>query len=80
MNDSNNSFSKLKISCNILRLNKNEFVTSSCEDKCIKFWNSNNYSNITTINKIELDWTLKTMYLLEDDILCVEEEIQKDFI
>ena len=57
--------------CNILRLNKNEFVTSSCSDKCIKFWNSNNYSNIITINNIELDWTYKTMCLLEDDILCV---------
>ncbi len=57
--------------CNILILNKNEFVTSSCEDKCIKFWNSNNYSNIATINNIETPWTLKAMCLLEDDILCV---------
>ena len=24
--------------CNILRLNENEFVTSSQNDKCIKFW------------------------------------------
>ena len=39
--------------CNILRLNENEFVTSSCGDKYIKFWNSNNYSNIATINNIE---------------------------
>ena len=37
----------------------------------LKFWNSNNYSNIITINNIELEWTLKTMCLLEDDILCV---------
>jgi len=38
--------------CNILNLNENEFVTSSCNDKCLKFWNSNNYSNISTINNI----------------------------
>ena len=35
--------------CNILKLNENEFVTSSYSDKCIKFWNSNDYSNISTI-------------------------------
>ena len=26
--------------CDILKLNDNEFVTSSQSDKCIKFWNS----------------------------------------
>ena len=57
--------------CNILRLNENEFVTSSCNDKCIKFWNSKDYSYITTIDNIETPWTLKAMCLLEDDILCV---------
>ena len=25
--------------CNILKINENEFVTSSCGDKCLKFWN-----------------------------------------
>ena len=45
--------------CNILRLNENEFVTSSVKDKCIKFWNSNNYSNIATINNIESSWDRK---------------------
>ena len=65
------TFQNSESCCNILILNKNEFVTSSCEDKCIKFWNSNNYSNILTIKNIELEWTLKTMCLLEDDILCV---------
>ena len=29
--------------CNILKLNENEFVTSSYDDKCLKFWNSNDY-------------------------------------
>ena len=63
------TFQNSESNCNILRLNKNEFVTSSCYDKCLKFWNSNNYSNIKTINNIETPWTLKTMCLLEDDIL-----------
>ena len=73
------TFQNSESSCNILKLNENEFVTSSYEDKCIKFWNSNDYSNITTINNIELEWTLKTMCLLEDDILCVGGYNSKGF-
>ncbi len=65
--------------CNILRLNEKEFVTSSQNDKCIKFWNSNNFSNITTINNIYAPATLKAMCLLEDDILCVGGNNSKGF-
>ena len=65
------TFQDINSWCNILKLNENEFVTFSTEDKCIKFWNSNNCSNILTVKNIELEWTLKTMCLLEDDILCV---------
>ena len=65
------TFQNSESRCNILRLNENEFVTSSCNDKCIKFWNSKDYSYITTIDNIETPWTLKAMCLLEDDILCV---------
>ena len=64
------TFQDINSWCNILKLNENEFVTSSTKDKCIKFWNSNNYSNILTIKNIELEWTLKTIFLLEDDIMC----------
>ena len=73
------TFQNSESDCNILRLNENEFVTSSCSDKCIKFWNSNNYSNFKSINNIELDWTIKTMCLLEDDILCVGGYNSKGF-
>ena len=65
------NFQNSESNCNILRLNENEFVTSSYGDKCIKFWNSNDYSNIATINNIESCWTWKNMCLLENDILCV---------
>ena len=60
------NFQNSESNCNILRLNKNEFVTSSYYDKCIKFWNSNDYSNISTINNIEL--ILNVIGLLE---ICV---------
>ena len=65
--------------CNILRLNENEFVTSSYGDECIKFWNSNNYSNISTINNIESSWSKKNMCLLENDLLCVGGDNYKGF-
>ena len=73
------NFQNSGIECNILRLNENKFVTSSHGDKCIKFWNSNDYSNIATINNIETYWTLKTMCLLENDLLCVGGKDSKGF-
>ena len=57
--------------CNILKLNENEFVTSSFSDKNIKFWNLNDYSNISTINNIESIWTFKNMCLLDNDLLLI---------
>ena len=65
--------------CNILRLNKNEFVTSSYDDKCIKFWNSNDYSNIININNIESTGSWKNMCLLDNDLLCVGGYNSKGF-
>jgi len=57
--------------CNLLKLNNNEFVTSAVIDKCIKFWSSDDYSNISAINNLEIIWTAKSLYLLDDDILGV---------
>ena len=66
--------------CNILKLNENEFVTSSYGDKRIKFWDSNDYSNIATINQdIETFWTWKNMCLLENDLLCIGGDNSKGF-
>jgi WD40 repeat protein len=65
--------------CNILKLNENEFVTSSCGDKCLKFWNSYDYSNISTINNVETHWTSGTLCMLDNDILCVGGNNSKGF-
>ena len=65
--------------CNLLKLNKNEFVTSSCNDKCLKFWNSNDYSNISTINNIESEWTFRTLCIIDVDLLCVGGRNSKGF-
>ena len=57
--------------CNILKINKNEFVTSSCGDKCLIFWNSNDFSKISVINNIETDWYFRTLCIIKEDILCI---------
>ena len=50
------------------------------DDKCIKFfWNSNNYSNITSINTIETYYGFQLMCLLEDDILYIGGNNSKRF-
>ena len=65
------NFQNSNSSCNILKLNENEFVTSSDDDKCLKFWNSNNFTNISTINNIECICPKRSLCKLNDDILCV---------
>ena len=72
-------FKNISDEFNILKLNENEFVISSQSDKCIKFCNSNDYSNIITINNIEYTWTFKNMCLLEKDLLCVGGDNSKGF-
>ena len=73
------TFQNSESNCNIFRLNENQFVTSSYNDKCLKFWNSNIYSNIATLNNIETDYGFKRMCLLEDDLLCVGGNNSKGF-
>ena len=65
--------------CNILKLNNNEFATSSYIDEYIKFWNSNNYSNIITLYNIINTWTQENMCLLNDNLLCVGGSDSKGF-
>ena len=65
--------------CNIFKLTSNEFVTLSYSDKCIKFWNSNNYKNIKTISNIETYYTVDNLCLVDYDILCVGGYNSKGF-
>ena len=78
-NITNIYFQNSKSQCDIFKLNKNEFVTLSIKDKNIKFWNSNNYSYITTINNIQSNFGLKLMCLLDNDTLCVGGDNYKGF-
>ena len=73
------TFQNSNNNCNILKINENEFVTSSEKDKCIKFWNSNDFSNIATINNIETNWTLRTLCIINENILCVGGSNSKGF-
>jgi WD40 repeat protein len=72
-------FQNTENDCNILKLNENEFVTSSFKEELLKFWDSNKYSNISTIYSIESYWPYRMMCLLEDDILCVGGMNSKGF-
>jgi WD40 repeat protein len=73
------NFQNSEKSCNILKINENEFVTSSESDKCIKFWKEIDISNISIIHNIENSYTWNNMCLLEDDILCVGGNHSKGF-
>ncbi len=58
-------------SCDILKLNENECVTSLYTEKCLKFWNTD-YSNIATLsNIVNGSETRQNLCLIENDILCV---------
>ena len=65
--------------CNILKLNKKEYVTLSIQDRNLKFWNSNNYSYILTINKINTIWQVNNMCLINENLLCIGGNIYKGF-
>ena len=52
------NYQNLKSYCNIFKLNENEFVTLSVNDKHIKFWDLNYYSNILLIILNLLHWKI----------------------
>ena len=67
-----NTFQKIKTIENesnyILKINENEFVTSSFKNKIIKFWNGN-YENIKTIDGIQVYKFGTTMDLYDNETL-----------
>ena len=73
------NFQNSESACNIIKINENEFATSSCGDKCLKFWNSNDYLNIATINNIETELTSGSLCKLNENILCVGGKNSKGF-
>ena len=73
------TFQNQKSCCSILKLNEKEFVTSSCDEKIIKFWKSEDYSNIINIGDIETFWGSQILCLINDDILCIGSKNSKGF-
>ncbi len=73
-------FQNQKSCCSILKLNEKEFITSSCEEKILKFWNSDDYSFIDNIKDIETFWGPQILCLINDDILCVGGKNSKGFL
>jgi len=57
---------------NILLINENEIVSSSVEDKLLKFWNlKKNFSLIKILNDIDCNYSRNSMYLLNDLYLLI---------
>ena len=48
-----------------------EFVTSTSNEKVIKFWNCNDYSFITKINNFKTHWLTNFLWLINEDILYI---------
>lgn len=72
-------FQKNNSNCNILKISNDEIVTSSCSDYCIKFWNSNNFSNLAKIENVSIGSTFNSMCLLDNNILCIAGTDSKGF-
>ena len=57
---------------NILLINENEIVSSSCEDKFIIFWNlKKNFSLIQKIENIDCNYSKNSMHLINDNSLLI---------
>ena len=54
-------------------------MASSRYDKLLRFWNSNNYTNISNIDNIESNCYNESLCKLDDDILCVGGNNSKGF-
>ena len=56
---------------NILKINENEFITSSSENKSITFWKTDNYENIKTINDLKITDLVQSLCLFEENKLFI---------
>ncbi len=52
--------------CNILKINEDEFVTSSFGDKSIRFWKFSDFTNIASLFRIDTEWTSKILCIIPD--------------
>ena len=57
---------------NILLINENEIVSSSVEDKLLKFWNlKKNFTLIKVLNNIDCNFSKNSMYIFQDFYLLI---------
>ena len=65
-------------SCNILKINENEFVVSSYCDNFIRFYNSD-FKEIETIKNVNVEYASRVLCMINDDTLCVGGRNSKGF-
>ena len=57
---------------NILKINENKLVSSSCNCNFIKFFDmKNDFKEITTINNISINWGWNSMIIFKENILII---------
>ena len=69
------NFQNTEIDCNVVKINKKEFVILSYSDKYFKFWELIYYFKISYLQKN----SLINRFSFEDDILYVGGYISKGF-
>ena len=55
----------------LFKINDKEFLTLSIVNKSIKFWETENFSNICTINNIETEFSTSNIIKINQDLLCI---------
>ena len=55
----------------LYKINNKEFVTLSIVNKTINFWESENFSNLCNINKIETEFSTTNIININEDLLCI---------
>lgn len=66
--------------CNLLKIDEDEFVTSSFSDKSIRFWKFSDFTNIASLFRIDTEWTSKVLCKIPDsDMLLAGGRNSKGF-
>ncbi len=55
----------------LFKINNKEFLTLSIVNKRINFWETENFSNICNINKIETEFSTSNIININEDLVCI---------
>ena len=64
-------FQQIHSYCNIIQIQKYEFITSSVSERKIKFWDLRNLTEIKVIENISTNWSSQNMILINENLLMI---------